>query len=153
MKDITNDLYYYEKYKDDDRLYNLYLKSMSIYDIILDIAHFKELLIYLDNEKYIDEVKEAKFSFIILDKEHENKRELNEYKFIISCDNDLELEIFANGRTETHERVKIYSKDFEEEYEFIGTHIKEIENKFNLLKMIRTAISGSENKDYKLYLK
>lgn len=125
MKDITNDLYYYEKYKDDDRLYNLYLKSMSIYDMILDITHFKELLIYLENEKYIDEVKEAKFSFAILDKEHENRRELNEYKFIITCDNGLELELFANGRTETHERVKIYSSDFEEEYEFIGTHIKE----------------------------
>lgn len=145
--------YYYDKYKDDNRLHKLYLNSMSIYDKILDIAHFKELLIYLDNEKYLYDVKEAKFKFTILDKEDEDRREFNEYKFIISCDNDLKLEIFANGRTETHERVKIYSKDFEEEYEFIGTHINEVENKFNLLKMIRTAISGSENKDYKLYLK
>lgn len=154
MKSLKEDkLYFYNKYKDDNRLHKLYLNSMSIYDKILDIAHFKELLIYLDNEKYLYDVKEAKFKFTILDKEDEDRREFNEYKFIISCDNDLKLELFANGRTETHERVKIYSKDFEEEYEFIGTHINEVENKFNLLKMIRTAISGSENKDYKLYLK
>lgn len=145
--------YYYDKYKDDNRLYDLYLKSMSIYNKILDVAHFKELLIYLDNEKYIEDVKTAKFKFTILDKEYEDRREFNEYKFIISCDNGLELEIFANGRTETHERVKIYSKDFEEEYEFIGTHINKVENKFNILKMIRTAISGTENKSYKVYLK
>jgi hypothetical protein len=145
--------YYYDKYKHDDRFHKLYLNSMSIYDKILDVAHFKELLIYLDNEKYIEDVKTAKFKFTILDKEYEDRREFNEYKFIISCDNGLELEIFANGRTETHERVKIYSKDFEEEYEFIGTHINEVENKFNLLKMIRTAISGTENKSYKVYLK
>lgn len=49
--------YYYDKYKDDDRLHKLYLNSMSIYDKILDVAHFKELLIYLDNEKYIEDVK------------------------------------------------------------------------------------------------
>lgn len=154
MKSLKEDkLYFYNKYKDDNRLHKLYLNSMSIYDKILDIAHFKELLIYLDNEKYLYDVKEAKFKFTILDKEDEDRREFNEYKFIISCDNDLKLEIFANGRTETHERVKIYSKDFEEEYEFIGTHINEVENKFNLLKMIRTAINGKENKSYKLYLK
>jgi hypothetical protein len=153
MKSLKEDkLYFYNKYKDDNRLHKLYLNSMSIYDKILDIAHFKELLIYLDNEKYLYDVKEAKFKFTILDKEDEDRREFNEYKFIISCDNDLKLEIFANGRTETHERVKIYSKDFEEEYEFIGTHINEVENKFNLLKMIRTAISGIENKSYKVYL-
>lgn len=145
--------YYYDKYKDDDRLHKLYLNSISIYDKILDVAHFKELLIYLDNEKYVEDVKTAKFKFTILDKEYEDRREFNEYKFIISCDNGLELEIFANVRTETHERVKIYSKDFEEEYEFIGTHINKVENKFNILKMIRTAISGAENKSYKLYLK
>lgn len=154
MKSLKEDkLYFYNKYKDDNRLHKLYLNSMSIYDKILDIAHFKELLIYLENEKYIDEVKEAKFKFTILDKEYEDRREFNEYKFIITCDNGLDLEVFANGRTETHERVKIYSKDFEEEYEFIGTHINEIENKFNLLKMIRTAINGTENKSYKVYLK
>ncbi|WP_419767264.1 hypothetical protein [Arcobacter sp.] len=154
MKDIKSDkLYFYDKYKDDDRLYELYLNSMSIWDKVLDVKHFKELLIYLDNEKYIDEVKTAKFEFTILDKEHEDRREFNEYKFIITCNNGLELDLFANGRTETHEKVKIYSKDYEEDYSFIGTHIKEIVNKFSLLKMIRTAITGIENKKYKMYLK
>jgi hypothetical protein len=67
MKDLKDDkLYFYNKYKDDDRLYNLFLNSISIYDKILDVAHFKELLIYLDNGKYIDQVQEAKFKFTIL---------------------------------------------------------------------------------------
>lgn len=154
MKVLKDDkLHFYDKYKDDDRLYRLYLNSMSIYDKILDVAHFKELLVYLDNGQYIEDVKEAKFEFTILNKEDEDRREFNEYKFVITCDNGLKLELFANGRTETHECITVYSKDYEEEYFFIGTHINEIEKKFNLLKMIKTAISGTENKSYKVYLK
>jgi hypothetical protein len=89
----------------------------------------------------------------ILDKEHEDRREFNKYKFVITCNNELELELFSSGRTERYEYITIYSKDYEESYNFIGTHIREIENKFNLLKMIRTAITGMENKSYKVYLK
>lgn len=159
IKDTLFDLehmipnYYYEKFKDDDRILGLYYECCSVFDKIFDKKHFEELVKYYDRGLFIPDVKEAKYFFTILDKEYEEKRDFNEYKITIICDNGLELEIFHNKNTSYFESVKVYSKNYEEDYEFIGTHIKQINTHFNLLKMGKNLYTGKENKSYKVYLK
>lgn len=154
MSEDRKDYTLYTKYKDDDTLHGLYLNSLTMGYRIFDVRHFQELVNYLNDEKSLDTVLEAQFEFIILDKEDEERKEFNEYKILIFCDNGLSFEIFANGRTEIYEFEKLYSRDYMQSYNFIGTHIREIVKKFNLFKMMKLIItSGIENKKYKLYLK
>lgn len=156
LLDMSNDCAMYTKYKDDDTLllHGFYLRSMAMGNIIFDVHHFQELIKYLDSEKSLNDVSEAQFEFTILDKEDEDRREFNEYKILIFCNNGLSFEIFANGRAEIYEFETIYTRDYMKSYYFVGTHIRELVNKFNLLKMIKLIMtSGIENKKYKLYLK
>lgn len=145
--------YYYDKYRDDKKIVGLYHKCCSKYDRIFDKKHFEELVKYYDEDKLIPLVREAKYSFQILDKEHEEDREQNEYKITIVCDNGLSFDIFHNVNTYSYENVKLYTRDFDFDYEFIGTHIEEADIYFNLLKMAKNLYTGKENKLYKLYLK
>lgn len=148
------DYSFYDKYKIDDRLHVLYLNSMPIHNKIFDLKHFQELMKHIESEKSLNDILEARFEFIILDKDDEDRKEFNEYKILISCDNELSYEIFVNGRTEDYCSEKIYTKDYENSYNFIGTHIKELIGKFNFLKMMKFIVTtGVENKKYKLYLK
>lgn len=156
LLDMSSDCTMYTKYKNDDTLllHSFYLRSMAISNSIFDVRHFQELVKYLDNEKSLNDVSEAQFEFTILDKEDEDRREFNEYKVLIFCNNGLSFEIFANGRAEIYEFETIYTKDYMKSYYFIGTHIRELVNKFNLLKMMKLIITSAvENKKYKLYLK
>lgn len=154
MSKNRSDYTIYTKYKDDDTLHDLYLNSLTMGYRIFDVRHFQELVDYLNNEKTLNTVFDAQFEFTILDKEDEARKEFNEYKILILCDNGLSFEIFANGRVEIYEFERLYTKDYMKSYEFIGTHIKKLANKFNLLKMMKLIIaSGVENKKYKLYLK
>lgn len=156
LLDMSRDCAMYTKYKNDDTLllHSFYLRSMAISNRIFDVRHFQELVKYLDNKKSLNDVSEAQFEFTILDKEDEDRREFNEYKVLIFCNNGLSFEIFANGRAEIYEFETIYTKDYMKSYYFIGTHIRELVNKFNLLKMMKLIITSAvENKKYKLYLK
>ncbi|MDY0215058.1 MAG: hypothetical protein RBS24_06085 [Bacilli bacterium] len=153
MSDPRDNHSIYVKYKNDEALHSLYLQSLPMYDIF-DVHHFKELVKYFDDRKSLNDVSEAQFEFTILDKEYEEKKEFNEYKILIFCDNGLYFEIFANGRTEIYEFEKLYSRDYMQSYNFIGTHIRTLVNKFNLLKMMKLILTSAvENKKYKLYLK
>lgn len=146
--------FFYTKYKEDDRLYDLYLKSMAKFNTVLDIRHFQELVIYLESEKSLNEVNEAHFEFTILDKEDEGGRELNAYKVLITCDNGSLFEVFVNGYTEHFFHEKLYTKNYETSYDLVGTHIEELIKKFNFLKIMKTLVTtGIENKKYKLPMK
>lgn len=145
---------FYTKYKDDNRLHGLYLKAMIKFDKIFDVHHFQELVKYLVNEKSLNDVSEAQFEFTIMDKEYEDRKEFNEYKILIFCDNGLSFEVFVNGRTEIYKFERLYSRDYMKSYDFIGTHIEALVKRFNFLKMMKLIVtSGIENKKYKLYLK
>lgn len=153
LAEKREDYSFYDKYKNDDRLHVLYLNSMPIHNKIFDLLHFQELMKFIEDEKYLNDAQEAQFEFITLDEEEYDK-ELKEYKIIISCNNDLSFEIFVNGRTEDYYNEKLYTKNYEYSYNFIGTHIKELTRKFNFLKMMKLiTTTGIENKKYKLYLK
>lgn len=145
--------YYYDKYKDDNAIIRLYSSCNSSYDRIFDFAHFEELVKYYDDGKLLHDVKEASFSFEILDKEHEEVRELNKYKISVVCDNGLEFELFLNEDTSYYEYVKVYSKDYLNDYAFTGTLVYFVDSHINLLKMAKTVISKNEGKSYKVYFK
>jgi hypothetical protein len=144
----------YEKFKNNNSdLLDFYFKSFSIFEKVFDSRHFIKLINYSDKGNLIENVRNAKFEFDILDKEYEDRREFNEYKISIKCDNGLVLKIFANRESYSFESVKVHSKDYEKEYSFIGTHIVEINKTFKLFEMMKRIITGIETKTYKLNLK
>lgn len=153
--DMTHDkekFYFWNKYKDDeDVLHTLYLSSL-IHQKIFDVLHFQELVKYFDDDRKMTDAKEAIFEFKILGDKEGNK-DHNSYHVLITCDNDLTFEVLVNSNWE-YETQKIYTRDYEKDYSFSGTCIRDLVHIFNLLKMMKTiTTTGKENKTYKLYLK